>query len=212
MGRLIGPKCKLCRREGIKLYLKGEKCFTDKCPLEKRNYPPGQHGFIKRRPKLTTFGVRLREKQKVRRIYGVSEKMFRKYFVEAKRLARLGKGFTGQNLMKILERRLDNVLYRSGIAISRSQARQIISHGFVFVNDRNVDIPSFLIKMGDVIKFKPKVLNIIKPHLENSRNSFLPSWLSVDFNNLIIKIVREPERNDIEYPIEDNLIVEFYSR
>lgn len=212
MGRLIGPKCKLCRREGIKLYLKGEKCFTDKCPLEKRNYPPGQHGFIKRRPKLTTFGVRLREKQKVRRIYGVSEKMFRKYFVEAKRLARLGKGFTGQNLMKILERRLDNVLYRSGIAISRSQARQIISHGFVFVNDKNVDIPSFLIKMGDVIKFKPKVLNIIKPHLENSRNSFLPSWLSVDFNNLIIKIVREPERNDIEYPIEDNLIVEFYSR
>lgn len=212
MGRLIGPKCKLCRREGIKLYLKGEKCFTDKCPLEKRNYPPGQHGFIKRRPKLTTFGVRLREKQKVRRIYGVSEKMFRKYFVEAKRLARLGKGFTGQNLMKILERRLDNVLYRSGIAISRSQARQIISHGFVFVNDKNVDIPSFLIKMRDVIKFKPKVLNIIKPHLENSRNSFLPSWLSVDFNNLIIKIVREPERNDIEYPIEDNLIVEFYSR
>ncbi len=212
MGRYIGPKCKLCRREGIKLYLKGEKCYTEKCPLEKRNYPPGQHGFAKRRPKLTTFGVRLREKQKVKRIYGVSEKMFRKYFQEAKRLARLGKGFTGQNLMKILERRLDNVLYRSGIAVSRAQARQIISHGFVFVNDRNVDIPSYLIKINDVIKFKPKVLNIVKPHIDNSKNSFIPSWLSVDFNNLTIKILREPERNDIEYPIEDNLIVEYYSR
>lgn len=212
MGRYIGPKCKLCRREGIKLYLKGEKCYTEKCPLEKRNYPPGQHGFIKRRPKLTTYGLRLREKQKVKRIYGVSEKMFRKYFDEAKRLARLGRGFTGQNLMKILERRLDNVIYRAGIAVSRAQARQIISHGFVLVNNKNVDIPSFLVKMNDVIKFKPKVLNVIKNHLENSKNSFIPSWLGVDFNNLVIKILREPERNDIEYPIEDNLIVEFYSR
>ncbi len=212
MGRYIGAKCKLCRREGIKLYLKGEKCFTDKCPLEKRNYPPGQHGFVKRRPKLTTFGVRLREKQKVRRIYGVSEKMFRKYFDESKRLARLGKGFTGQNLLKILERRLDNVLYRAGIAVSRAQARQIISHGFVLVNDKNVDIPSYLIKMGDVIKFRPKVLNIIKDHLDSAKNSFIPSWLNVDFNNLTVKVLREPERNDVEYPIEDNLIVEFYSR
>lgn len=212
MSRYIGAKCKLCRREGIKLYLKGEKCFTDKCPLEKRNYPPGQHGFAKRRPKLTTFGVRLREKQKVRRIYGVSESMFRKYFNESKRLARLGKGFTGQNLLKILERRLDNVLYRAGIAVSRAQARQIISHGFVLVNDRNVDIPSCLVKMGDVIKFKPKVLNIIKEGLDNAKNSFIPSWLNVDFNNLTVKVLREPERNDVEYPIEDNLIVEFYSR
>lgn len=212
MGRYIGPKCKLCRREGIKLYLKGEKCYTEKCPLEKRNYPPGQHGFVKRRPKLTTFGVRLREKQKVKRIYGVSEKMFRKYFDEAKRLARLGRGFTGQNLMKILEKRLDNVLYRAGIAISRAQARQIISHGFVMVNDKNVDIPSYLIKMNDVIKFKPKVLNVVKENIENSKNSFIPSWINVDFNNLVIKILREPERGDIEYPIEDNLIVEFYSR
>ncbi|MEN3015314.1 MAG: 30S ribosomal protein S4 [bacterium] len=212
MGRYIGPKCKLCRREGIKLYLKGEKCYSDKCPLEKRNYPPGQHGFIKRRPKLTTFGIRLREKQKVKRIYGVSEKMFRKYFEEAKRLARLGKGFTGQNLMKIIERRIDNVIYRAGFAASRAQARQIISHGFVFVNEKNVDVPSYLIKMGDVIKFKPKVLNVIKQYLEGTKNIFIPSWINADHSNLTIKILREPERSDIEYPIEDNLIVEFYSR
>jgi len=212
MGRYIGPKCKLCRREGIKLYLKGEKCLTEKCPLEKRNYPPGQHGFVKRRPKLTTYGLRLREKQKAKRIYGISEKMFRKYFDESKRLARLGKGFAGQNLLKILESRLDNVVYRSGFAVSRSQARQLISHGFVMVNDQVVDVPSFLVKVNDVIKLKPKAMNVIKSNLENIKNVFVPSWLNVDLNNLTVKVIREPDRTDVEYPIETNLIVEFYSR
>jgi small subunit ribosomal protein S4 len=212
MGRYIGPKCKLCRREGIKLYLKGEKCLSEKCPLEKRNYPPGQHGFVKRRQKLTTYGLRLREKQKAKRIYGVSEKMFRKYFVEAKRLARLGKGFAGQNLLKILELRLDNVVYRSGFAVSRAQARQLISHGFITVNDKSVDIPSFLLKPNDVVKIKPKAVDFIKNNIENIKNVYLPSWLGVDSNNMSVKVLREPDRSDVDYPIETNLIVEFYSR
>ncbi len=212
MGRYIGPVCKLCRREGIKLYLKGEKCYTEKCPIEKRNYPPGQHGFTKRRPKLTTYGLRLREKQKVKRIYWVSEGLFRKYFNEAKRLARLGKGFTGSNLMKILEKRLDNVLYRANLAVSRLQARQLIAHNFVKVNNTKVDIPSYLVKVGDVIQLDNKALSVIKPYLESSNKLNTPSWINVNFDNLTVKIIREPERSDIEYPIEDNLIVEFYSR
>jgi len=148
----------------------------------------------------------------VKRIYWVSEKLFRKYFNEAKRLARLGKGFTGSNLMKILERRLDNVLYRANLAVSRLQARQLIAHNFVKVNNIKVDIPSYLVKVGDVIQLEHKALNVIKPYLENSNKFNTPSWINVNFDNLTIKILREPERSDIEYPIEDNLIVEFYSR
>ncbi len=182
--------------------------MTDKCPLEKRNYPPGQHG--RRRVKLSEYGIRLREKQKLRRIYGVSESQFRKYFDIASRQ----KGLTGENLIKLLERRLDNVVYRMGFASSRRDARQLIAHGHVRVNGRKVDIPSYLVKPGDVIEIKEKSKNIerVKNAVEMAEFRGVPSWMEVDYENLKGVFKAIPERADVQIPVNETLIVEFYSK
>ena len=208
MGRYTGPACRLCRREGIKLFLKGAKCYTDKCPLEKRNYPPGQHG--RRRAKISEYGLRLREKQKLKRIYGVSEKQFKRYF----EMAEKQKGLTGENLIKLLERRLDNVVYRMGFATSRRDARQLIAHGHVVVNGRKVDIPSYLVKPGDVIEIreKSKDLERIKQAVELSEFRGAPSWIEVDYENLRGVFKAVPERSEVQIPVNETLIVEFYSK
>ncbi len=208
MGRYTGSVCRLCRREGVKLFLKGSKCMTDKCPLEKRNYPPGQHG--RRRVKLSEYGIRLREKQKLRRIYGVSESQFRKYFEIASRQ----KGLTGENLIKLLERRLDNVVYRMGFATSRRDARQLVAHGHIMVNGRKVDIPSYLVKPGDVIEVKEKSKNLerIKNAVEMAEFRGVPSWMEVDYENLKGVFKAVPERSEIQIPVNETLIVEFYSK
>ncbi len=208
MGRYTGSVCRLCRREGVKLFLKGSKCMTDKCPLEKRNYPPGQHG--RRRVKLSEYGIRLREKQKLRRIYGVSESQFRKYFEIASRQ----RGLTGENLIKLLERRLDNVVYRMGFATSRRDARQLVAHGHIMVNGRKVDIPSYLVKPGDVIEVKEKSKNLerIKNAVEMAEFRGVPSWMEVDYENLKGVFKAVPERSEIQIPVNETLIVEFYSK
>ncbi len=214
MGRYLGPKCKLCRREGMKLYLKGEKCYTDKCPFEKRPYAPGQHGPYRRRIKLTDYGMRLREKQKLKRIYGVSENQFRKYFELAQKMMKRGQGFTQENLASLLERRLDNVVYRAGFASSRTQARQMIVHGHVLVDGQRVDIPSYLVEPGEVIEIHPKFRDniFLKGNIEAAKNAKTPEWLSVDYDKLTAKVVRMPQLSDVEYQINYNFIIEFYSR
>lgn len=214
MGRYLGPRCKLCRREGMKLYLKGEKCYTDKCPFEKRPYPPGQHGPTRRRIKLTDYGLRLREKQKLKRIYGVSESQFRKYFELAQKMMKRGQGFTQENLASLLERRLDNVVYRAGFASSRSQARQMIAHGHILVDGIRVDIPSYLVDPGETIEIHPKFRDnlFLKENIENAKNSQPPEWLSVDYDNFKAKVLRNPTLSDVEYSINYNFIIEFYSR
>lgn len=209
MGRYIGSSCRLCRREGEKLFLKGTRCATEKCAVTKRAYPPGQHGEA-RRPKLSNYGVQLREKQKVKRIYGVLERQFRKYFEVASKT----KGVTGKVLLQLLERRLDNVIFRMGLAVSRTQARQIVRHNHVYVNSRRVNIPSFLIDKDDVVllKSKEKALNNIKSNLEMTKDRTVPSWLDFNRNELSAKVTRLPEKEDIQFPIEEQLIVELYSK
>lgn len=207
MARYIGPVCRLCRREGTMLYLKGERCLA-KCTLEERNFPPGQHGT--RRAKESDYGVRLREKQKVRRIYGVLEKQFRKYYEKASRMP----GATGSNLLQLLERRLDNVVYRLGLATSRASARQLIGHGHLLVNGKKVDIPSFLVRVGDVIEpvDKSKKLKAVNEAFQGNRHFMLPRWIEVDQDNLK-GVVRElPIREDIPLPVNEQLIVELYSK
>ena len=208
MARYRGAVCRLCRREGAKLFLKGERCFTDKCALERRPYPPGQHGQM--RTKKTEYGLLLREKQKLKRIYGVLEKQFRRYFAEAERR----KGVTGETLLVLLERRLDNVVYRMGFANSRNQARQLVRHGHVMVNGRKVDIPSYQVKVGDVIKIREKSREIplIKEALEGRARRGVPSWLEVDAERLEGKIKAMPTREEIAIPVQEQLIVEFYSK
>ncbi|MCD6320158.1 MAG: 30S ribosomal protein S4 [Candidatus Desulfofervidaceae bacterium] len=208
MARYRGAVCRLCRREGAKLFLKGERCFTDKCALERRPYPPGQHGQM--RTKKTEYGLLLREKQKLKRIYGVLEKQFRRYFAEAERR----KGVTGETLLVLLERRLDNVIYRMGFANSRNQARQLVRHGHVMVNGRKVDIPSYQVKVGDVIKIREKSREIplIKEALEGRARRGVPSWLEVDAERLEGKIKAMPTREEIAIPVQEQLIVEFYSK
>ncbi len=208
MARYTGPVCRLCRREGQKLYLKGDKCFSDKCPVSRRNYPPGQHGQG-RRVKLSNYGMQLREKQKVRRHYGVSESKMRKYFAMADKM----QGITGENLLKILESRLDNVVYRLGFAESRAEARQLVTHGHIRVNGKKVDIASYLTSVGDAIDVKdksknsPKFKSIVENHQGNVKQ-----WLQVDVEKLHGSIVSEPTREDIDLPIEEHLIVELYSK
>ncbi len=182
--------------------------MTDKCPLEKRNYPPGQHG--RRRIKLSEYGIRLREKQKLRRIYGISENQFKRYFEIASRQ----KGLTGENLIKLLERRLDNVVYRMGFATSRRDARQLVVHGHVMVNGRKVDIPSYLVKPGDVIEIKEKSKNLerIKNAVEMAEFRGVPSWMEVDLENLRGVFKSIPERSEVQIPVNETLIVEFYSK
>lgn len=206
MARYTGPVCKLCRREGTKLYLKGEKCFTDKCPVARRPYPPGQHGQMRR--KLSEYGLQLREKQKARRVYGVLEGQFRRYFQKADKK----KGVTGELLLQYLERRLDNVVYRMGLASSRAEARQLVRHNHFEVNGRRVNIPSYLTKPGDVVAVRAASRN--KPRFQQMApgSRMIPAWLEVNPDELRGKIVRLPNREEIDAPVQEHLIVELYSR
>lgn len=208
MGRYTGPKCRLCRREGVKLFLKGEKCSSVKCILEKRKTAPGQHGTL--RARFSEYRLRLREKQKARRIYGISETQFRNYF----EIASKRKGVTGEILLQLLERRLDNVLYRLGFAASRSQARQLIAHGHVLVNGEKLDIPSYLVKPNDRITLKEKILSGVLGEALKERiaNIKVPSWLEIDTNRLEGIVRALPSRQEIDIPVNEQLIVEFYSR
>ena len=208
MARYIGPSCKLCRREGEKLFLKGDRCYTDKCAFDRRPYPPGQHG--QRRVKVTEYGIRLREKQKVRRIYGVLERQFRKYFAEADR----GKGVTGEALLALLERRLDSVCYRLGFAATRSDGRQLVRHKHVQVNGRTVSIPSYQVKPGDTITIREKSRQQgrIVTALDGVERRGVPEWLELEKGAFTGKVRSQPVREAITLPIREQLIVEFYSR
>ncbi len=209
MARYREPVCRLCRREGIKLFLKGERCHTDKCAIERRNFPPGQHGKD-RRPRLLGYGLQLREKQKLRRIYGILEKQFRHYFEKAA----LRKGITGDMLLQFLERRLDNVVYRMGLATSRAQGRQSVRHGHFQVNGRKVNIPSFLVKPGEVVEVRqgsrenPSLL----ASRETTGHQSVPTWIELDRENLRARILTNPQRQDISVPVQEQLIVELYSK
>jgi len=209
MARYTKAVCRLCRREGTKLYLKGERCYTDKCAITKRPGKPGEH-TQERRGKMSDHGLQLREKQKVRRTYGLQEKQFRRYFKEAERQ----QGITGENFLKILESRLDNVVYRLNLARSRPEARQIVLHGHVMVNGRRVNIPSFLVKEGDVITIKEKSRGLahVKEILETNEGRGVPSWLEVDLEKATGKVLGEPRREDLDMEFEEHLIVEYYSR
>ena len=210
MGRYVEASCRLCRRERQKLFLKGVKCYTEKCPLEKRNYAPGQHG-LRRRQKVSEYGVQLREKQKVKRMYGVYEQQFRNYF----EMATHQKGRTGENLLRLLERRLDNVLYRLGFAASRKSARQLVLHGHFLVNNKQVDVASYLLKPGDVIKVTDasKQLDSIHSSLKRIKEGMLPSYLQLDKAQLTGTFLQVPERSEIPLPdVNEQLIVELYSK
>lgn len=209
MARHRGAICRLCRREGMKLFLKGTKCFTEKCPIERRNFVPGQHGKA-RRAKLQGYGLQLREKQKVRRIYGVLERQFRNYFEKAADI----KGVTGENLLQLLERRLDNVLYRMGLGSSRSQSRQIVLHGHIQVNGRKVNIPSFLVKPGDVVEIREgsKEHKGVQISLQETGHRAAPPWLQVDPAALRGTVTALPRKDDVAMPIQEQLIVELYSK
>lgn len=209
MGRYIDAVCRLCRREGEKLFLKGTRCSTQKCSITKRSYAPGQHGQ-RSRSKLSNYGLQLREKQKVKRMYGILERQFRRYF----RIASKSKGVTGKVLLQLLERRLDNVIFRLGLGVSRAQSRQIVRHNFVYVNSIRVNIPSFLVKKDDIVqvKAKDKAMNKIKENMELSKERDIPTWLEFDPKELKAKILRLPEKEDIQQPIQEQLIVELYSK
>lgn len=208
MARYTDAVCRLCRREGQKLFLKGERCYTDKCGVVRRAYAPGQHGQSRKKP--SEYGMQLREKQKARRFYGVLERQFEKYFL----MAEHQKGIVGENLLRILETRLDNVVYRLGFAMSRPEARQLVCHGHFTVNGRKVDIPSYLIKAGDVIaiKEKSKGSEKIKAVLEANDKRPAPKWLDINWDTAEAKVLNLPERDDIDLPIEEHLIVELYSK
>ncbi|MDQ7007013.1 MAG: 30S ribosomal protein S4 [Acidobacteriota bacterium] len=208
MGRYIGSVCRLCRREGAQLFLKGERCFKDKCAIKRRNYAPGQHG--RRRIKLQGYGLQLREKQKVKRIYGVLESQFRIYF----RKAAAARGVTGENLLTMLERRLDNVVYRLGFATSRAQARQFVNHGHFAVNGRKVDIASFQVRKDDVIELRENSRKnaVIQGNLDTAEGRGIPRWLSLDAAQFKGTVMALPTREDIAMPIQENLIVELYSK
>lgn len=207
MARYTDSVCRLCRREGTKLFLKGDRCYSGKCAVVKRPAPPGQHG--QSRKKLSNYGVQLREKQKCRRAYGVMEAQFRRYFEMAESM----RGVAGENLLQLLERRLDNVVYRLGIADSRPQARQFVRHGHILINGSKVDIPSYLIKVGDAITIREgsKDIDRIKT-LKEEGISILPKWLNLDAGNLTGTVLALPKREDIDLTIADHLIIELYSR
>jgi len=207
MARYRDAKCRLCRREGMKLFLKGARCFTDKCAIERRNYPPGQHGL--NRGKLTAFGIQLREKQKAKRIYGVLETQFRRYFSAAER----EKGITGENLLKHLERRLDNVVHRLGFAASRREGRQMVAHGHFEGNGRKVSVPSYLVRVGDVVRARStsKMLARVDENMNAGRGQ-VPQWLELDLNERKGVVRSFPLREDIQIPVSEQLIVELYSK
>ncbi len=206
MSRYTGPSCKLCRREGVKLFLKSERCYTEKCEIEKRNYPPGVH--VESRTKVTEYGVRLREKQRVRKMYGLTETQFKRFFGMAETMG----GITGTNLLVLLERRLDNMVYRLGFAGSRKEARQLVAHRHITVNGKKVNVPSFLVKEGDVIEVPDKNLPPVKNALESVVRRGIPSWLELDKEGAKGKVKLLPTRDDITLPIKEQLIVEYYSR
>ena len=209
MARYVGAVCRLCRREGMKLFLKGERCYTEKCAIEKRNFAPGQHGKT-RKAKLAGYGVQLREKQKVKRIYGVLEDQFRRYFEAAERQ----RGITGDTLLQLLERRLDNVAYRMGLATSRPQARQLVRHGHVQVNGRKVDVPSYSVRVGEAISVRSTSQKdtAIVHALEEVKGRGVPEWLSFDAEKMSGRINSLPTRAQINLPVQEQLIVELYSK
>lgn len=208
MAHYIGPKCRLCRRENTKLFLKGERCYTESCAFDRRQYAPGQHG--QGRSKFSAYGEQLREKQKVKRIYGVLEQQFRNYFHKAAQK----RGVTGENLIMMLESRLDNMAYRMGFAPSRTEARQLVRHGHFLVNGKKVDIPSCLLRPGDAVQLREKSRSIakIKESLETAQQRGVPRWLELDVENFTGKIVALPKRDEITMPIREQLIVELYSK
>lgn len=208
MARYTGPACKLCRREGKKLFLKGDRCYTGKCAIERRSYAPGQHG--QNRKKASEYGMQLRAKQSARRYYGISESQFHKYFLMAERKD----GVTGTNLLQLCERRLDNVVYESGFASSRAQARQLVNHAHFAVNGHKVDIPSYLVSAGDVVSVKEtsKTTDEFKNLVESNGSRPVPQWMEADKDAMQVKILRAPEREEIVTPVEEHLIVEFYSK
>jgi small subunit ribosomal protein S4 len=210
MARYTGPVCRLCRRDGTKLFLKGAKCFTDKCPVEKRNFPPGQHGQSKKVKKVVGYGLQLREKQKAKRIYFTLETQFRAYYEKASNKT----GVTGELLLQQLETRLDNVVYRLGFAFSRRQARQIVRHGHIQVNGRKVNIPSFQCKVGDEIAIREgsKALTILEDAKNFAAAQRSVPWIDINRDNLSGKIVALPKREDIQLPVNEQLIVELYSK
>ena len=208
MARYTGPACKLCRREGTKLFLKGERCLSGKCAIDRRNTAPGQHGAATK--KLREYGMQLREKEKTKRYYGVLERQFVNYFEEADRT----KGMTGENLICLLERRLDNVVYRMGMAASRKEARQLVLHGHFQLNGKNVNIPSLIVKAGDVISVKESSRKSvkIKDLAESLSTKSAPKWLDVDKNGLSVKVATLPAREDVDFEFNEQLIVELYSK
>jgi small subunit ribosomal protein S4 len=201
--------CRLCRREGTKLFLKGRRCLTDKCAIEKRNFAPGQHGKS-RRPKLIGYGLQLREKQKVRRLYGILEDQFRAYFEKAARM----RGMTGENLLLMLERRLDNVIYRLGLATSRAQARQLVRHGHIEVAGHKVNIPAFRVMAGQeiAVREKSRQLPAIRHALDLTGNKGVPPWLEMNGETLKARVISLPKREDVNFPIQEQMIVELYSK
>jgi len=208
VARYTGAVCRLCRREGLKLFLKGERCYTDKCAIERRNYPPGEHGQA--RPKFSEYSIQLREKQKLRRMYGILEGQFRRYFEMADR----AKGVTGETLLQLLERRLDNIVYRVGFATSRSEARQLVRHGHFEVNGRKVDIPSYLVRAGDAVAVREGSRKVarIQESIELAQRRGVPDWLEVVPETFTGKVKTLPQRSDLTMPINEKLVVELYSK
>jgi len=210
MARYRGAVCKLCRREGVKLFLKGDRCYSNKCSIEKGASLPGKDAKTARVKKLSTYGIRLREKQKLRKYYGLLERQFKNYFQKAERK----KGITGENLLELLERRLDNIVYRFGLTKSRAQARQLILHSHILVNEKKVNIPSYQVNINDVIEVREKDKNItdIKEIKEGKIEINIPSWLEFDANTLKGKIIKFPSKEELNLPVEEKLVVEYYSR
>ena len=206
MARYTGPSCKLCRREGTKLYLKGERCLSDKCAFNRRTAAPGQHGAAKK--KLTEYGMQLREKQKAKRYYGVLEKQFKNYYVKADNQ----EGIAGENLLRLLERRLDNVVFRMGLANSHKEARQLVLHGHFTLNGHKANIPSILVKVGDVVAVKETESTKIKELVEAMGDKIAPKWLELDKNAGVAKVIAMPERDDIDFEFNEQLIIELYSK
>jgi small subunit ribosomal protein S4 len=208
VARYTGAACRLCRREGLKLFLKGERCYTDKCAIERRNYPPGEHG--QGRQKFSEYSIQLREKQKLRRIYGVLEGQFRRYFQMADR----AKGITGESLLQFLERRLDNIVYRLGFATSRSEARQLVRHGHFRVNGRKVNIPSYLVRVGDTVSVREKSRQVtrIQESMELAQRRGVPEWLELTPEAFSGRVKTLPVRADLTLPVNEKLVVELYSK
>ena len=208
MARYIGALCRICRREGEKLFLKGDRCYTEKCAVERRNYPPGQHGQGHR--KLSDYGFQLREKQKVRKTYGILERQFRRYFYDAEKK----KGITGEVLLQLIESRLDNIVYRMGFAPNRRRARQLISHGHILVNGKKVNLPSYSVKERDSVEVKESSRNMpeIIDSISRGEHRGIPAWVEVDGVNCKGKVLRIPSRDEIQLPVQEQLIVELYSK